>query len=166
MKRGTKELQSGPSFEREPDPPFERQPVSLRLRSGLRDKARAAALREGRSLTEQINILLERGLDADRRMEEMFGSYEGAAVARAVISAAEIAVARHNAEHSDGAWIHDAEAYAVASRAIVRALEMLAPAPEMVEAQAALEEARRRHTRTIEAEHALRDAPQARKGAA
>jgi hypothetical protein len=128
-------------------PPVERQPVSFRLRAGLRDQAKEAALREGKSLSEMINDLLERGLDADRPLYDVFGSPAGFAVARALLAQAEAVAVKSGADQ--GLWLHDVEIFDRVAEAIGRTLETLRPVPEaqaaqaaMTEAQAALEHAR------------------------
>jgi hypothetical protein len=61
--------------------------VSLRLHPGLKERVSRAA-REEADFNEMINVLLERGLKADDRLSDVFGSPAGLAVARALMSAA------------------------------------------------------------------------------
>jgi hypothetical protein len=131
---------------REQIPPYVRQPISLRLRPGLRDRIWAAAAKENKtSLNEMVNDLLERGLDADQRQTETYGSVAGAAVARTLISAVEAVVAKHGADQ--GLWLYDPENFDRATNAINQVLEILRP--ETQTALAEVEAARKRHLELV-----------------
>jgi hypothetical protein len=125
---------------------FERQAISLRLKSGLRDRVWGVALREGKSLNEMVNDLLERGLDADRIKELIAGSVAGFAVARALLAAAEAAVVKYKAD--GGLWLYDVENFDRAVVAINRVLETLRPVQEVQDAIFTVEAERRRHVQS------------------
>jgi hypothetical protein len=118
-----------------------RQPVSVRLEPGLRDAVWGAAMMEGKSLNDMLNVLLKRGLEANRYQAEIFGSAAGFATARALISAAEAATLRHGGDQ--GFWLHDLEAFRLARGAINRVLDTMEPDPAVREALAVVEESRR-----------------------
>jgi hypothetical protein len=126
-------------------PPYVRQPISLRLRPGLRDRIWGAATREGKSLNEMVNDLLERGLELERRETDVFGSVAGAAVARTLLSSVEAVVAKYGADQ--GLWLYDPENFDRAVNAIQQVLEILRP--ETQTALAEVEEARKRHLRLV-----------------
>jgi hypothetical protein len=118
----------------------ERQPITGRLRPGLRDRMWQQAFAERRSLNTMLNELIERGLAADRAHADIFGSPAGFAVARALIAAAEATATRGDA---GGEWIYDAEKFDRAAAAITQMLTNLRPTPAAQEALDAVAEARR-----------------------
>jgi hypothetical protein len=122
----------------------DRQPISLRLRPGLRDRVWATATIEGKSLNAIVNDLIERGLT---RPDDMFGSLNGYNVARALLAAAEAAVTKYGAEQ--GLWLYDPENFDRAAAAMRQMLETLRPVPEAQEALAEIEEARKRHLHLV-----------------
>jgi hypothetical protein len=124
-----------------------RQPISLRLRPGLRDRVWGVALAENRSLNEMVNVLIERGLDADRHNSLIYGSVPGFAVARALLTAAEAAVVKYGADQ--GLWLYDLENFDRAAGAIRQTLDTLRPVPETQEALAEVEAARKRHLQLV-----------------
>jgi hypothetical protein len=115
-----------------------KQPISMRLRAGLRDRVWVKATAEGKSLNEMVNDLLERGLEADRQQAQIFGSVAGFNVARALLAAAEASVVKEGGDQ--GVWLYEPEAFNRASAAIMSMLDMLRPAQEAPSAVAALAE--------------------------
>ena len=124
---------------------LKRQPVSLRFRSGLRDQVWKVAIEEGKTLNEAVNDLIERGLKADKHLADVFGSTEGAAVARAVIAAIEASMARNDADK--GRWLRDPEHFERARQTAIQTLDMLRPEPTVQAALADVVEHRRRSSR-------------------
>jgi hypothetical protein len=123
----------------------DRQPISLRLRPGLRDRVWAAANKEMRSLNDTANTLIERGLD---RPETVFGSVNGYTVARLLINAADAAVAQYGAQQ--GQWVCDPKNFDRAVVAINKALELLRPVPEaQAEARAEIAAAQQQYLRMM-----------------
>lgn len=125
-----------------------RQPISLRLRPGLRDRLWGATLAEGKTLNETANVLLERGLDANRPLEQVFGSVAGYNVARALLAAGEAVAVRRGSD--GGLWLYEPETFDEVAAAIVQMLNTLRPsreqdAPAAIEALAELDAARKRH---------------------
>jgi hypothetical protein len=118
------------------------QPVSLRFRPGLRDQVHVVAAAEGKSLTEAVNDLIERGLTADQRLADVFGSPAGFAVARALLAAAEAAALQQGADQ--GRWLLDPEHFSTAAAALCSALDSLRPRPEVQSALAEIERSRKR----------------------
>jgi hypothetical protein len=95
------------------------QPVTLRFHPGLRDRVHERKAREGKSFTEMVNLLVERGLDADRPLVDAFGSPAGFAAAKALINAAEATAGPD--------WLRDEAAYRRATEAIRQTLAVLRP---------------------------------------
>ena len=100
-----------------------KQSISLRLHAGQRDRIWGLANAEGRSLNDMVCDLLDRGM---MRGDEAFGSHQGFTIARALLSAAEAAVARHGADK--GMWLYNPEFFELAKTAMIQILEMLDPA--------------------------------------
>jgi len=73
------------------------------------------------------------------RADEAFGSYQGHVIARALLSAAEAAVARHGADK--GMWLYDPGFFQLARAAMDQVLDMLDPtgSPELHEHLAELD---------------------------
>jgi hypothetical protein len=118
-----------------------RQPVSIRFEPGLRDRVWNAAVMENKSLNDMVNILIKRGLEANRYQGEIFGSAAGFAVAKALINAAEVSVLRQGG--NQGFWLYDREAFKQARVAMNRVLDTMEPDPAVREALAVVEEGRR-----------------------
>jgi hypothetical protein len=112
------------------------QPISLRLHAGQRDRIWGLANAEGRSLNDMVCNLLDRGM---MRGDEAFGSHSGFTIARALLSAAEAAVARHGADK--GISLYDPGFLQLARTAINQVLDVLDPtgSPELHEHLAELD---------------------------
>jgi len=98
------------------------QPISLRLHAGQRDRIWGLAQIEGRTLNDMVCGLLDLAM---MRADEGFGSYQGHVVARALLAAAEAAVARHGADK--GMWLYDPGFFQLARAAIDQVLDLLDP---------------------------------------
>jgi hypothetical protein len=114
--------------------------LNLRVDGRIYDMVCGVALREGRTMNAAAAELIRRGHDAERELRNVFGSVAGYAVARALLAAAEAAVAKSHA--GEGLWLHNADFFDQAAAAIVRTLDTLRPG-EVQEALAAVEAARR-----------------------
>ena len=62
-----------------------RDPLTLNFKPGLRARVHAVAEAEQRTFTETVNNLVERGLAADQRLIDGFGSVAGYTMARSIV---------------------------------------------------------------------------------
>ena len=118
-----------------------RDPVTLNFKPGLRARVHAVAEAEQRTFTETVNNLVERGLAADQRLIDGFGSVAGYTMARSIIAVAEAAALEKGA--AGGRWVLDAEAYQHTATAISQMLPLLGPG-KLRDALAQVEAARQR----------------------
>jgi hypothetical protein len=115
--------------------------LNLRVDGRIYDMVWGVASREGRTMNAAAAELIRRGHDAERELKNVFGSVAGYAVARALLAAAEAAVAKNGAD--GGMWLHHVDFFDQAATAIVRTLDTLRPG-EVQEALAAVAVARQR----------------------
>jgi hypothetical protein len=125
----------------------ERQPISLRLRAGQRDRVWEIARKEGKSFNEAVCDLVDSGIGADRQLANIFGSAGGFAFARALVTAAEAITGKYGM--NQGVWLYDIENFDRAAAAIHHMLDVLRPVPETQEAMVEIEAARQRHLRLV-----------------
>ena len=121
--------------------------MSLRLRPELREMVKAVADRQGSSINETMNMLVERGLNAERRYQDTFGSENGFNVARAIIAAAEAATCSEGGDN--GLWLNPGvdgqpALFHKAATAMKKVIDLFAPAaPEVEAARAGITRSRR-----------------------
>jgi hypothetical protein len=106
-------------------PKAKRQAVSLRFHAGLRDQVAGIADRENYTLNEAINVLVKRGIEAERWATLAFGSQPGLALGRSIIAAAETATVRHDGH--GGKWFYLPDIYEIAAAAMKHTIDMWHP---------------------------------------
>ena len=107
------------------------QQLKIRVKRALYQRLWGKATMEAMSLNAVVIDLIERGFQADRPLEQVFGSAAAFQVARACMSAAEVSAARHGCDR--GRWLWDVDAFDDVAIAIQQTLATLRPSPPEVE---------------------------------
>jgi hypothetical protein len=106
--------------------PEKKRVFASRIREDTWEMLQQAAMRSGRSVSQEFEHQLRRGLDEDKRTEDIFGDSRTFALMKIAAMAA-VNSSLLNPKHSKAHWTSNVEAFDRALEAIVAALKVFRP---------------------------------------
>jgi hypothetical protein len=103
------------------------QVLSTRIRPDTREALQSAANASGRSLSQEIEYRLRRGLESDDKIKELFGSRRNYRIMQLVALCTELAIDPADIDTMNQDWLDSPVKFEIAKLTIIKLLESIRP---------------------------------------